>query len=622
MNARGWTRWLLPGALVLVTVAFVAQLAGGPAQTSIPYSRFLDLVDQGRVADVRIAEQTIRGVYGNGDKVEFTTTRPPGVDAQELIGELRAHDVEFTGSRPSGISSLLRSLLAWMLPLIVIVGIWLLLMRRVASGAGAGAMSLGRSQHKVHDRRDMRTTFEDVAGLDEAVEEVREVVDFLKHPDRYTSLGGRIPKGVLLVGAPGTGKTLLARAVAGEAAVPFFYLSGSTFVQMFVGLGAARVRDLFEQAKQRAPCIVFIDELDTIGRSRAGGVPGTGAYEEREQTLNQLLSEMDGFDPSAGVIIMAATNRPEVLDSALLRPGRFDRQIVVDLPDRRGRTAILRLHARGVVLAPDADLEVLAARTPGFAGAELTNVVNEAALLTARRGKHAVGLQELEEAVDRVSIGLERRSRVLSEHERERAAYHEVGHALVALVCPHADPVHRVSIVPRGVAAIGVTQQLPAEDRYIITQSELEDRLAVMMGGRAAERIVYGELSTGAQNDLQQATVLARRMIEEFGMSEAVGPLALTRPPMFLPLDGAGWEPSRETKREIRRLLEEAESRSTAILRERRADLDRLAALLIERETLDRTELEAALVAGGRDEPSRHEDAPRVLEIAATRRRP
>jgi cell division protease FtsH len=599
-------RRILLAALLLVLVALlVGQLLGGRARSEITYSRFLDLVGADRVVEVQIGEETITGVYQDGERISFTTTRPPGLDEQQLLEDLRAHEVVFTGSRPSGVGSFLRSLLVWVLPFLLIIGVWLFFLRRVQAGGGAGAVSLGRSQHKVYDRKDLRTSFADVAGLDEAVEEVGEVVDFLKDPRKYRRLGGRIPKGVLLVGAPGTGKTLLARAVAGEADVPFFYLSGSNFVQMFVGLGAARVRDLFEQGKAHAPCIVFIDELDTIGRSRAGGIPGTGGYEEREQTLNQLLSEMDGFDPSAGVIIMAATNRPEILDPALLRPGRFDRQIVVDLPDRHGREAILRLHARGVRLDPDVDLAVLAGRTPGFAGAELANVVNEAALLAARRGRDAIGIQELEEAVDRVSIGLARRSRVLSEKERDRVAHHEIGHALVALACPHADPVHRVSIVPRGVAAIGVTQQLPAEDRYLITQPELEDRLTVMMGGRAAEKLVYGDLSTGAQNDLQQATALARRMVEEFGMSVEVGPVALVPPPLFLRIDRGRDELSPEVRSEIRRLLEEADRRAATILEERRADLERLAGLLIERETLERAELDAALAEPRRDRAER-----------------
>jgi cell division protease FtsH len=594
--------WLLL-VLVLSWLFVVPLILSGAGASSIPYSRFLALVRQDRVVQVEIGSQTISGVYrSDAKRVDFVTTRPPNVDEPQLLRELATHNVEFTGSRPSGLRHFLGTLLAWMLPVLLVVGIWLFLLRRIGGGGGvgAGAMSLGKSQHKVVDRRDLLTTFNDVAGLDEAVDELREIVDFLKDPKRYQRLGGRIPKGALLVGPPGTGKTLLARAVAGEADVPFFYLSGSNFVQMFVGLGAARVRDLFEEAKAKAPCIVFIDELDTIGRSRAGAFAGLNVHEEREQTLNQLLSEMDGFDPSLGVIIMAATNRPEVLDPALLRPGRFDRQIVVDLPDRRGREAILAIHARGVVLAPDVDLDVLAARTPGAAGAELANIVNEAALLAARRGKDKVEMAELEEAVDRVSIGLERRSRVLGERERERVAYHELGHALTALACPHADPVHRVSIVPRGVAAIGVTQQVPAEDRYLITKPELDDRLTVLMGGRAAEQLVYGELSTGAQNDLQQATALARRMVEEFGMSERVGPVTLARPSLFLPTETARAESlssqvAADADAEIRRFIEEAEKRAVAILTERRGDLDRLARLLLERETLERTELEAAI---------------------------
>ncbi|MGZ4302509.1 MAG: ATP-dependent zinc metalloprotease FtsH [Gaiellaceae bacterium] len=592
--------WLLL-VVVLSWLVVVPLIVSGAGGSSIPYSRFLALVRQDRVVKVEIGSDTISGVYRNNAKrVDFVTTRPPGVDEPQLLHELAAHSVEFSGSRPSGLSHFLSSLLAWVLPVLLFVGIWLFLMRRIGGGMGAGPMSLGKSQHKVVDRRDLLTTFKDVAGLDEAVDELREVVDFLKEPKRYQRLGGRIPKGALLVGPPGTGKTLLARAVAGEANVPFFYLSGSNFVQMFVGLGAARVRDLFDEAKARAPCIVFIDELDTIGRSRAGAFGGLNVHEEREQTLNQLLSEMDGFDPSRGVIIMAATNRPEVLDPALLRPGRFDRQIVVDLPDRRGRAAILAIHARGVLLAPDVNLDVLAARTPGAAGAELANIVNEAALLAARRGKDRVEMAELEEAVDRVSMGLERRSRVLSERERERVAYHELGHALTALACPHADPVHRVSIVPRGVAAIGVTQQLPAEDRYLITKPELDDRLTVLMGGRAAEQLVYGELSTGAQNDLQQATALARRMVEEFGMSDIVGPVTLARPSLFLPTETGRAESlssqvASDADTEIRRFIEEAEERAVTILTARRRDLDRLARLLLERETLERSELEAAI---------------------------
>lgn len=599
-KASRWLVWLLALGLVVALVVVVGRPfdpSSGPGE--IPYSRFTELVEQDRVVTASISTNEIEGLYTDaGERVGFLTLRPPGVDDSVLLAQLEAHDVEFSGEPPGTTGSSLLSIVGLVLPIVLFAGLWLFLSRR--SGAGVGAMAYSRSQAKIVDRTDLHTTFADVAGVDEAVEELREVVDFLRSPQRYSRLGGRIPKGVLLVGPPGTGKTLLARAVAGEASVPFFYLSGSDFVELFVGVGAARVRDLFEQAKTKAPAIVFIDEIDTIGRSRAGAAGGPGAHEEREQTLAQLLAEMDGFDSSAGVIIMAATNRPEVLDTALLRPGRFDRQIVVDLPDRRGRAAILRVHTQRVKLAPDADLDVLAARTPGLAGAELANVVNEGALLAARRGRELVGMAELEEAIDRVSVGLERRSRVLREEERQRVAHHELGHALVALACPHADPVHRVSIVPRGIVALGITQQLPAEDRYLITQPELEDRLTVMLGGRAAELLVYGELSTGAQNDLQQANALARRMVEEFGMSERLGPVTLARSGLFLPLDGrradaASQQLANLADAEVERLLNEAEERAAAILAPRREGLERLARLLLERETLEGDELEAAL---------------------------
>ncbi|HEY2437193.1 MAG TPA: ATP-dependent zinc metalloprotease FtsH, partial [Solirubrobacteraceae bacterium] len=544
----------------------------------------------------------VTGSYrASGGAQPFVATRPPQVDNTALLPLLERKGVQFAGSQPSALGGFLTSfLLSWLLPFIILAGLWSLAVRRL--GPGAQAMNFGRPRHKVYDRRDLRTTFADVAGVDEAVEELREVVDFLRRPQRYASLGARIPKGVLLAGPPGTGKTLLARAVAGEAGVPFFYMSGSDFVELFVGLGAARVRELFEEAKSKAPCLVFIDELDTIGKARSGGGPtALGGHDEREQTLTQLLNEMDGFDPSRGVIIMAATNRPEVLDPALLRPGRFDRQIVVDRPDRRGRAAILKVHARRVALAPDVDLEMIAARTPGFAGAELANVINEAALLAARRGKSAVGMAELEEAIDRVSMGLERRSRVISPEERRRIAYHELGHALVAMTCPHADPVHRVSIVPRGVAALGVTQQLPADDRYLISQPELEDRLAVMMGGRAAERVVFGEMSSGAANDLQQATALARRMVEQFGMSPKVGPVAISSSTNFLDQDGQLEARSlrliAEAEEEMKAFLHHADERAVSYLSERRGTLDGLADILLEREVLEGAELAKLLEA-------------------------
>src|SRR3989338_2405844 len=531
-------------AYVLVAAVVLSLLQSwllAPRTVELPMSKFLDLLRADRIGGAALTDRETRGVAkpdalpappgGAGDRLRqwlgtevevrvFTVTRIPGVDEQRLIAELEQRRVEFRGKIES---TFLRDLvLGWIIPLGVMVAIWMVLMRRVGGGA-TQALSFGRSKHKIFDRKELKTTFADVAGVDEAKAELVEIVDFLTNPKKYERLGGRIPKGVLLVGQPGTGKTLLARAVAGEADVPFFTLSGSEFVEMFVGVGAARVRDLFEQAKDKAPCIVFIDELDAIGKSRAGATGFVGGHDEREQTLNQLLAEMDGFDSSKGVILMAATTRPEVLDQALLRPGRFDRQIVVDKPDVRGREAILRLHARNVVMAPDVDLGGIAARTPGFAGADLANIVNEAALLAARKEKNAVGMADFEEAIDRLVAGLEKKSRVLSEKERDIVAHHEMGHALVATSVAHADPVHKVTIIPRGVAALGMTYQLPTEDRFLLTRAELDDRLAVLLGGRVAEELVYGEVSTGAHNDLERATELARLMVTKYGMSERVG---------------------------------------------------------------------------------------------------
>jgi cell division protease FtsH len=452
---------------------------------------------------------------------------------------------------------------------------------------------------KIYDRKEMKTSFADVAGVDEAKEELREIVDFLKNPKKYQRLGGRIPKGVLLLGPPGCGKTLLARAVAGEANVPFFFMSGSEFVEMFVGLGAARVRELFQQAKEKAPALVFLDEIDTIGKGRAGPMSGSfGGHDEREQTLNQLLVEMDGFDASKGVIIMAATNRPDVLDPALIRPGRFDRQVVVDLPDLKGREEILRVHSRGVALDPGVDLETIAARTPGFTGADLENVVNEAALLAARREKNSVTMEELEEAIDRATAGLERKSRVVSDTQKERVAVHEMGHALVALNCKEIDPLHRVTIIPRGAAALGITMTRPLEDRYVVTEPQLKDQMAFAMGGQAAEEIYFdGVISTGAQNDLEKATDLARAMVSQFGMSDAVGPISLGRDDPNAWMPGATPKVSAHTAelidKEVRRLLDEAHVRAEKILTENRSFLNRLSALLIATEVIDGDELKA-----------------------------
>ncbi|MBI3629799.1 MAG: ATP-dependent zinc metalloprotease FtsH [Candidatus Rokubacteria bacterium] len=577
-------------------------------------SKFLQLVRENKIEAVSVTEREITGrakpgtlpeppaassdrlrrLMGSDEDVRrFTVTRIPGVDDARLVSELEAHHVEFSGRIEN---TVWRDLFfGWVIPLALMIGIWMLIMRRVGGGA-TQALSFGRSKAKIYDRKELKTTFLDVAGVDEAKAELVEIIDFLKNPKKYQRLGGRLPKGVLLVGPPGTGKTLLARAVAGEAAVPFFSMSGSEFVEMFVGVGASRVRDLFEQAKGKAPCIVFIDELDAVGKSRAGAMGFVGGHDEREQTLNQLLAEMDGFDSSKGVIIMAATNRPEVLDQALLRPGRFDRQVVVDKPDLKGREAILRLHARAVVLAPSVVLGMIAQRTPGFAGADLANIVNEAALLAARKGKEAVENADLEEAIDRVIGGLEKRSRVLSEKERDIVAHHEMGHAVVAASVAHADPVHKVTIIPRGVAALGMTYQLPTEERFLMTQRELEDRIAVMLGGRVAEELVYGEVSTGAHNDFERASELARLMVMKYGMSERLGLVTFgERAPSFLKTPGPMWpsertyseETARAIDEEVRRIIEDIHERVRGILTAKKAVLTAAATELKRTETLE-----------------------------------
>jgi cell division protease FtsH len=616
--------------LVAATVLLVLQAwLQAPRTVEIPMSRFLDLVRSDKIEKVALTERQIQGIAkpdalptgpsGAGDRLRqwltqsaevrvFTVTRIPGVEEAPLVAELEKHKIEFTGRIDS---TLLRDLLGWIIPLGIMVAIWMVLMRRVGGGP-TQALSFGRSKHKIFDRKELKTTFGDVAGVDEAKAELVEIVDFLKNPRKYQRLGGRIPKGVLLVGPPGTGKTLLARAVAGEADVPFFTLSGSEFVEMFVGVGAARVRDLFEQAKDKAPCIIFIDELDAIGKSRAGSTGFIGGHDEREQTLNQLLAEMDGFDSSKGVIIMAATNRPEVLDQALLRPGRFDRQVVVDKPDLRGREAILRLHARAVVLAPGIDLGVIAARTPGFAGADLANIVNEAALLAARKEKSAVEMADFEEAIDRVVAGLEKRSRVLSEKERDIVAHHEMGHALVATSVAHADPVHKVTIIPRGVAALGMTYQLPTEERFLMTRSELEDRIAVLLGGRVAEELVYGEVSTGAHNDLERATELARLMVTKYGMSERLGLATYgERQALFLKGGGIGGEreyseaTARTIDEEVRALLERTHDRVRGMLTTKKAVLVAAAHELKRTETLEGERLRRALAGESMTEGAR-----------------
>jgi cell division protease FtsH len=598
--------------IALMVVFAVQSWLRAPVTVDIPMSQFLNLVREGKVLRVSLGEREIQGVLkpgalpapppGPGEKLRkllgaehgpivFTTARIPATEDYQVVRELEAAKVEFSGRIES---TFWRDLISWVVPLVLMAALWVFLMRRMGGGP-TQALSFGRSKAKIYDRKELKTTFADVAGVEEAKTELMEVVDFLKNPKKYQRLGGRIPKGVLLVGPPGTGKTLLARAVAGEADVPFFFLSGSEFVEMFVGVGASRVRDLFEQAKEKAPCIVFIDELDAIGKTRAGNTGFLSGHDEREQTLNQLLAEMDGFDSSKGVIIMAATNRPEVLDAALLRAGRFDRQVVVDKPDVRGREAILRVHARNVKLAPSVDLQVLAARTPGMAGADLANIINEAALLAARKGKDAVEMADLEEAVDRVVGGLERKSRVLSEKERDIVAHHEIGHALVASSLPNVDPVHKVTIIPRGVGALGATYQLPLEDRYLLTRSELEDRIAVLLGGRMAEEIIYGEISTGAHNDLERATEMARLMVMQYGMSEQLGPMTFGGGQQAMFLRGSGLpqdreyseESARRIDNETRAIIDRMYDRVRDLLTTRKRVLVEAAAELKRKETLE-----------------------------------
>jgi cell division protease FtsH len=597
---RMWILWI---GVALLGYVLITTFANANVN-SIDYSRFVSLVESHDiVGTVEISDTTISGTARSdgGPTEEFTTQRLPNQEDQALIDFLERNGAAYRFIPPNTFTQFLITAL---LPTLLLVGVlWFFLFRRMGGGPAGAALNLGRNKVRIYDRKEMKTTFADVAGLDEARDELREIVDFLKNPKKYQRLGGRIPKGVLLLGPPGCGKTLLARAVAGEANVPFFFMSGSEFVEMFVGLGAARVRELFQQAKEKAPALVFLDEIDTIGKGRMGGVAGGfGGHDEREQTLNQLLVEMDGFDASKGVIIMAATNRPDVLDPALVRPGRFDRQVIVDRPDLRGREEILRVHARGVALDPSVDLQVIAARTPGFTGADLANVVNEAALLAARREKDTVTMEELEEAIDRTTAGLERRSRVITERERVIVAKHEMGHALVALSVPTADPVHRVSIIPRGAAALGMTMQRPLEDRYLLTEPELEDRLVILLGGRTAEEIAFDQISTGAQNDLEKATEIARAMVTEYGMSDRVGPLSFGHDG-FRANDGRALFPGETPSmsdatahlvdEEVARLVNDAHERAHGILTRHREFLDRMSELLMKVEVIDGDDLKA-----------------------------
>ena len=600
-------------ALFVLAIPLSLYFAGAQP-VAIDYSDFKQLLRSGHIHDVHIGATSITG---QSDVAEFLETLPTAaratiskradkdlirfstsrVEDDKLIEELERVNVHYAGDVGS---SWLSTLVAWIVPAAIFAVVWLFMLGRFG---GRDVIGIGKSNAKVFVQKNIDVRFCDVEGIDEAKAELMEVVEFLRKPDRYTRLGGHIPKGILIVGAPGTGKTLLAKAVAGEANVPFLLISGSEFVEMFVGVGAARVRDLFHQAEELAPCIIFIDELDALGRAR--GVGGMASHEEREQTLNQLLVEMDGFQTNKGVIIMAATNRPEILDPALLRPGRFDRHVAIDRPDVRGRERILQLHAKRLTLAADVDLSSVAAKTAGFAGADLANIVNEAALHAARENKAAVSLVDFDAAIDRAVVGMEKKNRVMNPKEKETVAYHEAGHALIAELRTTTDKVARVSIIPRGIGALGFTQQLPTEDRYLMKRGELLDRLDVLLGGRIAERLVYGEPSTGAQDDLQRATDLVRHMVTQYGMSDVLGPAVMdvrTGPAYLGELASPSWrEVSEETSRkidaEIRRLLTDAEARVQATLAERRKELDALASMLLRRETVEREVLVRLLAA-------------------------
>ena len=593
--------WILAVMALLWAQSIWTEMRGVEA---IPYSQFQQLLKDGQVQEIAITSNAIRGTLKSplpDGSTRFVTTR---VDP-ELAGQLDQYGVKYEQRIES---TFLRDILSWVIPAVVFFALWMFLMRRFAEkqGLGGGFLSIGKSKAKVYIETDTKVTFADVAGVDEAKEELKEVVAFLKAPKEYGRLGARVPKGVLLVGPPGTGKTLLARAVAGEAGVPFFSITGSEFVEMFVGVGAARVRDLFEQARQKAPAIVFIDELDALGRAR-GAYP-MGGHDEREQTLNQLLAEIDGFDASTGVVLLAATNRPEILDPALLRAGRFDRQILVDRPDKAGRLQILQVHVKKIQLARDVDLAKVAALTPGFAGADLANLVNEAALLATRRRGEAVTLDDFTMAIERIVAGLEKKNRVLNEKERTVVAHHEMGHALVAMSLPGTDEVHKVSVIPRGIGALGYTIQRPTEDRFLMTRAELEAKMAVLLGGRAAEHLVFGHYSTGAADDLVKVTGIARSMVMRYGMSDKLGPVAydqertpfLEGPRMPVPQEFSD-DTAREIDREVREIIGRMFDQAVSILARNRALLEKSARELLQKETLGEDDLRAIraqIVAG------------------------
>ena len=565
------------------------------AVKSIQYSEFLRLVKDGKVADVAVTNNLIQGKMltedgPDGQGVMFQTVR---VDS-DVSAVLDQNGIEYTGKIQS---NFLANLFSWIFPILILVGFWYFIMKRFQQQQG-GFMSLGKNKAKIYMDNDVKVKFEDAAGVDEAKQELVEVIDFLKEPERFTRIGGQIPRGILLVGPPGTGKTLLAKAVAGESKVPFFSLSGSEFVEMFVGLGAARVRDLFKQAKENAPCIVFVDELDALGKAR--GAATMGGHDEREQTLNQLLVELDGFDPNMGVILMAATNRPEILDPALLRPGRFDRQILVDRPDKIGRRDILKVHLKKISVEQDLDVDTLAAMTSGMSGADLANLVNEAALLSVRRNKSVVGMEEFAEAVERVVAGLEKKNRLINPKEKEIVAYHELGHAIVAMALPETDPVQKISIVPRGIAALGYTMQVPTEDRFLMRRTELLNRIATLLGGRAAEAIIFDDISTGAHNDLSRATDIARSMVKEYGMSRNLGQVYFAhdkKGQYLLPTQERGGDYSEMTAhlidKEIRQIIDEQYERALQILNANSETLNQTAAALLQSETIEGEELRA-----------------------------
>ncbi|MGD0217075.1 MAG: ATP-dependent zinc metalloprotease FtsH [Desulfobaccales bacterium] len=614
-QASAPARYLIWYLLAVILILLVFQIYSGVKPTTeISYSEFRHLLETKGVNDLTLFPASITGKLlpagvgqlakerkepdlpqklaklSDNKEPDFNVNR---VEDKDLVGILEKQGIKYSAAPDR---TMLNNLLSWGLPILLLVGIWIYFFRKVGAGAG-GLMAVGKSRAKIYAQDETKVTFQDVAGVDEAIEELKEIIEFLKNPAKFQLLGGKLPKGVLLVGPPGTGKTLLARAVAGEAGVPFLSLTGSDFVEMFVGVGAARVRDLFATAQEKAPCIIFIDELDAVGKAR--GVSPMAGPEERENTLNQLLSEMDGFDTRKGVIIMAATNRPEILDPALIRPGRFDRHILVDRPSLMGREEIMRIHSRQIKLSPTVDLKMLAARTPGMVGSDLANIVNEAALLAARKNKAAVEMDDFEEAIDRVVAGLEKRNRVMNPREKEIVAYHESGHALVAEALPTTDKVHRVSIIPRGIGALGYTMQLPTEDRYLMTKTELEDRMAVMLGGRAAEELVFQEISTGAQNDLYRATDIARSMVREYGMSEKLGPITFERERRPLFLEGIMPTPSKdyseataqEIDQEVADLVNRAHQRAREVLEARRPTLEKVGKILLEKEVLEGQEL-------------------------------